>query len=358
MRVRLATQLAQAELDRAGLVTYRTEADQLRKDGKALVAKTIADAQHAIKANENDPLANVAYADLLRMQGRSAFELKKYLDKARKDLPNEVALVDALVLARDGKLDDAKSALAALVASTDDNRVRFHIALIAVAQNKPADAKPLVDQILAAQPEHPGARALEAKLSTLVASSDPLPPEEHKDAGVGVAPNTHRDGGTTANTNPDPVVGGNYDQLMEQAKKYADTNCTKAMEYYAKALEVKPTSVEALTGEGYCHLDAKQFSQAYSKFSTALTVSPRYEPALSGIAEMYQMQGNKDKAVEAWKRYLEAYPGSAKAQKHLDQLGAGSAPPPPNNGSDATPTPPPPPPPTPTPDQGSAGSAN
>ena len=136
---------------------------------------------------------------------------------------------------------------------------------------------------------------------------------------------------------------------MEQAKKYADNNCSKAMELYQKALEIKPTSVEALTGQGYCHLDAKQFSQAYSKFSTALTVSPRYEPALAGIAEMYQQQGNRDKAIDAWKRYLEAYPGSAKAQKHLDQLGAGGgSPPPPTPGSDA-PTPPTPPPPTPTP---------
>ena len=70
------------------------------------------------------------------------------------------------------------------------------------------------------------------------------------------------------------------------------------MEFYDKALDAKPTGVEALTGIGYCYLDAKQFSSAFSKFRTALAVSQRYEPALAGIAETYQQQGNKEQAID------------------------------------------------------------
>ena len=81
------------------------------------------------------------------------------------------------------------------------------------------------------------------------------------------------------------------------------------MELYAKALEQKPNGVEALTGMGYCHLDAKQFASAFSKFRAALAVSSRYEPALWGVAEAYQQQGRKEQAIEACKAYLEVYPG-------------------------------------------------
>ena len=55
-------------------------------------------------------------------------------------------------------------------------------------------------------------------------------------------------------------------------------------------------------------------------------MSPRYEPALYGVAESYQQQGRKDDAIAAFKRYLDAYPGAAKAQRQLDRLGGGASP--------------------------------
>jgi tetratricopeptide (TPR) repeat protein len=109
----------------------------------------------------------------------------------------------------------------------------------------------------------------------------------------------------------------------------AERNCTKALEIYAKALEQKPNGVEALTGMGYCHIDAKQFASAFSKFRAALAVSPRFEPALWGVAEAYVQQGRKEEAVAAAKAYLEVYPGVAKATKLLERLGDGGAPTPP-----------------------------
>ena len=143
--------------------------------------------------------------------------------------------------------------------------------------------------------------------------------------------------------------GGDYDSLVAKADKLASTSCTNAMGIYSKALEQKPTGVEALTGMGYCYLDSKQFASAFSKFRSALAVSARFEPALAGVAETYQQQGNKDQAIEAWNKYLEAIPGSPKATKQLQILGAGA-------GSATPPTPTPPtgagssePPPTPTP---------
>jgi Flp pilus assembly protein TadD len=164
------------------------------------------------------------------------------------------------------------------------------------------------------------------------------------------------------------ATGADYDGLVAKADKLAVTSCAKAIELYGKALEQKPTGVEALSGIGYCYLDAKQFASANSKFRSALAVSPRFEPALAGIAEMYQQQGNKEQAIEAWQHYLESNPGSQKAQKQLQILGAGAtATLPAGSGAgsattgsgDTTPPPTPTPtPPAPTPASSGDGSAS
>jgi tetratricopeptide (TPR) repeat protein len=71
-------------------------------------------------------------------------------------------------------------------------------------------------------------------------------------------------------------------------------------------------------------------------------VSPRYEPALRGIAETYQQQGRKEQAIEAYRRYLEVYPDSVAAKKQLERLGADTqAAPPAPSGSGAPPGSPP-----------------
>jgi tetratricopeptide (TPR) repeat protein len=269
-------------------------------------------------------------ADVLRMQGKSAKDIARYLDKAKanakddKELARSIALCQALVSVRDGKLDDGAKALAAIDAA-GDNRVAFETALVAFMQNKVADAKPIVEQILATSADHDAARALSKKLETAVAKSDPLPPEDGQHKATPTPQNNGGNGGG----------GGDYDSLLAKANKLAESNCQKAMELYGKALEQKPTGVEALTGMGYCYLDAKQFASAFSKFRAALAVSPRFEPALGGVAETYQRQGNKEQAIAAWHNYLDVIPNSPKAKKQLEILGdsGGDKPAPPPQGS-------------------------
>src|SRR5205823_13692477 len=131
-----------------------------------------------------------------------------------KELARSVALADALVFVRDGKLDDAGKALAAIDAG-GDARVLVAHALVSYAQNKPDDAKPLVDQILTGQPDHETARALQAKLATMVAKTDPMPQETHTGSATPPVTNTNNGGGG----------GGNYDSLLAQANKLAESNC-------------------------------------------------------------------------------------------------------------------------------------
>ncbi len=362
VRAHLASQIAQGLLDRASVTTDKAEAEKLKKDAKTIVIDAATLAQRAFKAAPDDAAANLAMADVLRMQGKPLKDVKRYLDtakaKAAPEWKRDVALGNGLVFARDAKLEDAKAAFAAIDTGDDkleasgDVRARFHLALVAYAQNKPADAKTLVDQVLAAQPEHSGAKALAARIETTVVKSDPLPPEDGTNAG------------STKPTGPGPgpdvsAGGGTYDSLLAKANKLAETNCAKASELFGKALELKPNGVEALTGMGYCHIDAKQYASAFSKFRAALAVSSRYEPALWGIAEAYSQQGRKEQAIESVKAYLEVYPNTPKALRALDRLGASA-------GSATTPTPekPPegsgsaPPAPAPAPAENGAGSGS
>lgn len=374
LRAQFGAALAQALSDRAGLID-KADGDKLRKQSKTLTLEAVTAANKAVKTSPDDPNANLAYAHVLRLQGKPAKDVKRYLEaaKSKDGWKRDVAIAEGLLAARDGKLDDAKAAFAKADSGEDklevsnDVRARFHLALVAYAQSKPADAKPLVDQVLAAQPDHLAAKALATKLETLVAKTDPLPPEDPKNgsgsgSSVTVGPGSGSGSGS-ATKPPDPgePTGGDYDSLVKRANTLAETNCTKANDVYTKALELKPNGVEALTGQGYCALDAKNFSTAHRKFSTALATSSRYEPALAGIAETYSSQGRRDDAIAAWRRYLEAYPGAVKATKALERLGAGAGPTPTpgsgaGSGSDTPATPPTPPPTPPAPDGAGSGS--
>ncbi|MFT3693379.1 MAG: zinc-ribbon domain-containing protein [Kofleriaceae bacterium] len=151
MRARLACGLAQSLTERAGLVTDKAESDKLRKDGKQLVVDAAPLAQKALKAAADDPSANLAMADVLRLQGKPLKDVQRYLEAAKtkgaadKELARSIALSDALVLARDAKLDDAQKELVGLDGA-GDARVQTELAMIAYAKGKPADAKPFVDQ--------------------------------------------------------------------------------------------------------------------------------------------------------------------------------------------------------------------
>jgi Tfp pilus assembly protein PilF len=162
------------------------EADALRKESKQLVLDAATSAQRALKAAGDDPGANIAMAEVLRLQGKPR-DSKRYLDTARAKpdvWARDLALADAMLLVHDGKLDDAKAAFAAIdqgdgrMETSGDVRARLHLALALAAQGKAADAKPLVETILTSRPEHLAAKALAAKLETMVARTDPLPPED------------------------------------------------------------------------------------------------------------------------------------------------------------------------------------
>ncbi|HTJ45917.1 MAG TPA: zinc-ribbon domain-containing protein [Kofleriaceae bacterium] len=365
LEARLIAARAQQLEDQSALETDKKIAADLHKQSQQKLLDAVRFAQRAIKAAPADVTAAVSMADILRLQGKAAKDVNRYLAPGLAAKDRDARLVSALLQLRDGKREPARGELTRLddgdgaMEKTGDVRPRFRRAMIAFASGDGDTAKQLANDVLGVQPAHAGAKALLARVTEKVASGDPLPPEDHVDAGV-PGPGTGAGTGTGTGTGSAGNAGDmGYDAALAKANKLAeDGDCAHAMDYYDRALLVRATSVEAQTGKGYCHLDLKQFSSAFSAFRSALSISPKYERALWGIAEGYQQQGLTVKAIEAYQTYLEAYPDSAAAKKQLERLGApagggggsgsasggGSASGSSDSGSGSSAPPPPPPP--------------
>jgi predicted Zn finger-like uncharacterized protein len=329
LRARIATALAQQLLDRAQLTTAKADADKLRKQAAQLVAEALPLAEKAVKKAPDLVLAQVAMADVRRLDKSPPREVKARVDAALRLAPDdrEVQLVAAMAnpdaAAARAALDKLDSGDGALEVS-GDVRPRWRRALAAHAAGDTENAQLHAEAVIAATPGHEGARLLLARLRDTVASTDPMPVEEDDPPDNGQTP----DPKPPDPKQPDPKEPeGNYDQLLAKADKLAEGgNCNAADDYYAKALAIKPNGVGALTGRGYCYLDKAEFKSAHSSFRAALAVSSKYEPALWGVAETYQQQGNKAKAIEAYEAYLAVYPNSAKAKKQIERLGGSTEP--------------------------------
>jgi predicted Zn finger-like uncharacterized protein len=311
VRVRIATVLAQALADEARLTNDKTQASRLQKESQQLLLESIAPLERALKAAPTSVMANVAKAELLRLQGKSSSEGRKYLSQAKLAAPedSEVLLASAMFDLRDGKRSEALSAMVALEATTpDDMRPAFQAALLHYTSGAIEEARARAAGILAIEPDHAAARALSLRLAAAVNTADPMPPEEKGSAA------------TSSTTTTEPAAGDSFDRLLARGQQLAESDCEKAIPFFQKALDKKPNSVEALTAMGYCHVDAKQFASAQSKFRAALAISPRNERGLWGVAEAYAQQGLKERAIESFQKYLEVYPGTGAAQRQIDRL--------------------------------------
>ena len=339
MRARLATSIAQSLEDRAALLpaSERSAAEKLRQKSKDAILEAVPLAARAIKASASDVSSNLAMADLLRLQGKPAKDLRRYLDVVRAAAPKsqDLALLDGLLLVKEGKLAEARQlwskadAGEARLEQSGDVRLRFRTAVAALADGKAVDARAAVDAVMAAQPDHEGAKVLLARLDQSVADTDPLPPEEGNEKPEGGNTGGGNSGGGNSgggNSGGGASPADSYDKLVKKADDLAEKSCTKAIPVYQMALDKTPNGISALIGLGFCHIDTKQFSSANSRFRTVLALQSKNERALWGIAQAYQEQGIKAKAVEAYRSYLEVFPNSAPAKRQIEQLGGNDAP--------------------------------
>jgi len=321
----------------------KEKAAELRAEAERRLVRAEKFAKEAFDRAATAPETLLAQAEVLRQKKILTGEVEKKLAGAGESA--DAIYSRAMLRLRDGKVDEAQKLFEQALAAREREggvlyRARIHLAMLALQQKKPDEAKAQIAAILAAQPGHARALALKKRMEEPVAAATPERPPKTE-------PNPPSRPEPTPRPEADPpstVRGGDYDGLVARANVLAENgDCRNATLYFEKALDSRPGGVEALTGIGYCFLDRKDYSKALLNFRAALGISPRYGEALIGMAEAFRYQGKKEEAAEYYRRYLERNPSGSKAaaaKRFLDEVGGGKTESPPP--APATPPPEPP----------------
>jgi predicted Zn finger-like uncharacterized protein len=295
-------------------------------DVKSQVQLAEALSRRAIQVTPSDAGAHLVAAEALRLENRPAREVERWLRRAQSDpaWAYETALARGLLYMRDKRLAEARKVLEsqAAAAPAGDLRVDYYLARIDAAENQKDSAQTRLSKVLTALPNHAGARKLMASLGGTVppaptnADAAPVPtPAPVPDAAPVPAPAADAAPVPAPTPTPTPPKPETYEQLVDRADSMAENGrCAQASTLYRQALEKNSQGIGAMTGLAYCHLDAGRSGDALSMFQKALSVSPRYQPAMWGVAETLERQGNKEKAVEAYEAFVRAHPDSRRSE--------------------------------------------
>jgi tetratricopeptide (TPR) repeat protein len=66
---------------------------------------------------------------------------------------------------------------------------------------------------------------------------------------------------------------------------------------------------------GDYYLRTKKLSAALSRFQEAATTDPHYAPAYEGMGKVYNRMGLRQKALEAYRKYLDELPSARAARE-------------------------------------------
>lgn len=305
-------------------------------------------------ANERSALGHIAMADVLRLMGKPKADVEAELSAAKPYLANaalqrEWDLANALSTMTFGPPEDAQRQLLALDAGaggpgayeqTGDVRPRYYQIVVHIRAAQWSQANDKLRTLASLTARHEGIRLMLARVSLESAkAADPMPPEEAPAAGVGAvstAPSGLKLPGsaTTSAQAPAPIGAPkaldspkatephDHDELVAAAKLLEGKRCADAIAYYERALDEEPSSTVALLGIARCQMRRGNYSSAHSKFRAVLAMDSSNEGALRGVAEALEKMGDKEAALEAWERFLRAYPSDAAAQRRAAALRA------------------------------------
>ncbi len=102
---------------------------------------------------------------------------------------------------------------------------------------------------------------------------------------------------------------------------------SEALVILEKLTDARPEVTDFNFARGHCLFQLTRFAEAATQFETVLKIDAGHKRAAFGLARSLQEDGQKDKAREAWKRYLELDSTSSwadVAQRNLRKLRDGS----------------------------------
>ena len=121
----------------------------------------------------------------------------------------------------------------------------------------------------------------------------------------------------------------NVQAWIQLGNDYFDTEQPKkAVDAYAKVLELDPANTNVLTDQGIMYRKIGWFDKAIANFEKAQQIDPKHLQSLYNLGVVYATDLKQpDKARQAWSRYLEIDATSPTAQQikiQMDQLGTTS----------------------------------
>ncbi len=133
----------------------------------------------------------------------------------------------------------------------------------------------------------------------------------------------------TSTTTPaaPPSAGLDAKHWITLGNRYFDTHQRdKAIEAYAKALELDPNNPDVLTDQGVMYSETTQYEKAIANFEKAHAIDPTHLPSLLNLGMLYaQYLRDYDKAITTWKRVIEIAPTTVhagKAHAYIERVNA------------------------------------
>jgi tetratricopeptide (TPR) repeat protein len=116
---------------------------------------------------------------------------------------------------------------------------------------------------------------------------------------------------------PQAAPSSDAKQWIALGNRYFDTHQRdKAIEAYAKALELDPNNPDVLTDQGVMYSETAQYDKAMANFQKAHAIDATHLPSLLNLGMLYaQYLKDHDKAIKTWKRVIEIAPTTVQAAK-------------------------------------------
>ena len=101
---------------------------------------------------------------------------------------------------------------------------------------------------------------------------------------------------------------------------FRDGNYELAMMYYRRSVERNPKFAMGYRGLGDVHLALEELDMAFDNFEQALELAPDDPPSLYEMARLYDRRGDKEKALEYYRRVVEVDRFSPLGKISLERL--------------------------------------